>query len=115
MPTIEWRDWFGGPIKSGPSLSVGPDGTLIVGGQQLMPFPRHTWVHVDVLCVLGAERTGTFSLTVTPSGGEAQHWDDLPCGYRKFSKVNWIGIISGASEATRFQIDNFRFERVDPP
>ena len=115
MPTIEWRDWFGGPIKSGPSLTIAADGRLIVGGLHPTTLPWDTWVHMEIQCALGSERTGTFSLTVTPAGGETQHWDDMPCGYRKFGKVNWVGIISGGREATRFQIDNFRFERVSPP
>lgn len=112
MPTIEWRDWFGGPIKSGPSLSVKADGTLLVKGQELMTIPPNRWVAVDIVCGLGSKRTGTFALTVTPSGGESRHWDALPCGYRKFGKVNWIGIISGAKAETRLQIDNFRLEKV---
>lgn len=115
MPTLEWRDWFGGPIKSGPSLSIGADGGLSVAGRRLMTFPREAWTRVDVRCALGDERTGTFALTVTPTGGESQRWADLPCGYRKFRKVNWIGIISGAQATTRFQVDNFRLERVDEP
>ena len=113
MPTIEWRDWFGGPIKSGPSLTIKANGKLFVKGKELMDFPRDTWVHVDIVCVLGIKRTGTFALTVTPSGGERRYWNALPCGTRKFGKVNWVGIISGAKAATRFQIDNFRFDRPD--
>lgn len=112
MPTIEWRDWFGGPIKSGPSLSIKANGKLVVKGEELMDFPWETWVHLDIVCGLGSKRAGTFSLTVAPSGGESQNWNALPCGYRKFGKVNWVGIISGAKAATRFQIDNFRFEKV---
>ncbi|MBT4818743.1 MAG: right-handed parallel beta-helix repeat-containing protein [Lentisphaerae bacterium] len=113
MVTFEWRDWFGGPIKSGPSLSMKADGKLVVKGQELMTVPHGKWMNLDVVCGLGSKRTGTFSLTVTPSGDEPRRWDALPCGYRKFGKVNWIGIISAAQTDTRFQIDNFRLEKVD--
>ncbi|MBT7163058.1 MAG: right-handed parallel beta-helix repeat-containing protein [Victivallales bacterium] len=112
MPTIEWRDWFGGPIKSGPSLAIKADGKLLVKGEELMTIPHNDWVAIDIVCGLGRQRTGTFALTVTPSGGKLRHWDALPCGYRKFGKVNWIGIISAAKANTRFQIDNFRLEKV---
>ena len=110
LPTIEWRDWFGGPIRTGPHIAVTANGKLVGGGRPLMDFPRNTWVGLETVCVLGRKRTGTFALTVTVPGEAPRTWNDLPCRYPKFAKVNWIGIISDAQSETRFQIDNFRFE-----
>jgi hypothetical protein len=106
--TCEWRDWFGGPILTGPRFTVNDDGTLAAGGKDLATIPLETWVHIELRCVLGKQRTGTFELTLTTPGHQPKTWSELPCGYRKFAKMNWFGIISDATVQTRFQIDNLR-------
>lgn len=106
----EWREYTG-PYTVGPSLTV-RQGVLLVGDEELLQLPIEEWVHVEVTAKLGAER-GTWRLAVTLPGEQPRVFDDLPNGSTQFTKLDWVGFVSSATEETAFYLDNIEIHRVE--
>ncbi len=107
----EWRD-ASSPYKIGPAVKVEKEGRLIVGGETLAKLPQSEWVHFQIDATLGPKTPGTWTLTVTAPGQEAQTFADLPFARGEFRKLRWLGFISLADAKTVFYLDNLRLERV---
>jgi hypothetical protein len=105
----EWRD-HRAPYRVGPSLRIGPDGRLTVGGKHLLNVPRETWITVAVTCGLGEAAAGTWDLDVTMPGQPPQRFERLPCGSPQFDQLEWLGTTSLAKESTIVHIDNIRLD-----
>ncbi len=93
----------------GPSLRVGPDGTLSTEqGRKLLLLPHNQWVRLEITCVLGS---GRYDLRVTLPGAQTRDLSSLPCvGGTAFTRCTWIGICSNARERTVFYVDNLRVD-----
>jgi len=107
----EWRD-AAQPYRVGPSFQIDGTGQLLVNGQLLRTVPLEEWFHVEVVCGLGTQATGTYDLTVTVPGEEPQTFPEQPCGDPKFKRLHWLGFVSLATEETAFYLDNVKLEEV---
>ncbi len=114
-PTIECRDWSTTPYQVGPTLAIGPDGTLKTADRSLLQLPTNAWVRIEISCELGRKADGTWDLVVVLPGGERHQWRRLPCVARKFSRSTWIGFISDGRSATTFWVDNIRIDLAGSP
>jgi hypothetical protein len=54
---------------------------------------------------LGADRTGTWSASVTPEGGETQTFADLPLN-EDFQALDWVGLIGEGNANAAFYVDD---------
>lgn len=104
----EWRD-ASSPYRVGPSIRVDENGDLKAGGKTLLTLPRGRWIQFKFVCPLG-KSAGTYDLTVTVAGQVPQRFAKLPCGSARWSRLQWLGFISLATESTVFYIDDVRVE-----
>lgn len=111
----EWRDWPSGePLRPGPSLWIDRDGTLKVHGKPLLKLPHSQWIHVEIACGVGPQRTGTWDLTIRlPSQRQPKRFTHLSCD-PKFDAVTWVGFIAQGTETAAFYVDNVRLETCEP-
>jgi hypothetical protein len=63
------------------------------------------WTRLELEATLG---TGTWSLKVSPAGGEVREFKGLALEKPAFKRVTWIGFTSGAVESTSFHLDNVK-------
>jgi len=103
----EWRD-SAKPYRVGPALQIEANGDLTAGKKKIAHLPADQWVHVEIVCGLGAEATGTYDLSVTLPGQAAQRFEKLPCGSKEFNRLQWLGFISGADRDAVLYLDNLR-------
>lgn len=102
----EWRD--GSPrYRVGPSVAIDHDGWLSAGGRPLVQLPRREWVGVDIVCALGRDATGTWSLTVSIPGSPPARFEDLPCDPH-MRHLAWFGFVADGTEDAVFYVDNIR-------
>jgi len=109
--TFEWRD---DPYvySMGPQLVLGADGWLAANGKRLLELPTGEWIRFDIACVLGDESTGTYDLTVRVAGEDPQTFEDL-AHHADFSAMACAVLMSGATEAAHYYLDNLQFRPSD--
>ncbi len=100
----EWRTETS-PYLVGPSLWV-QNGTLRVGGRDLLPIPDGQWVRIEIAACLGPVATGKWELTVTVPGSQPRRFRDLNFGSPEFKQLHWLGFVSQATEAVVWYLDN---------
>jgi hypothetical protein len=103
----EWRDWQE-ELKAGPQLTVNPDGTLLAGGKKLTTLPHSQWVHLEIVCGVGAQADGTYAVAVTLPGETApRRFEQLkyPSG---FQVLTWTGFASYSDPKGVYYVDNLR-------
>lgn len=108
----EWRDQAS-PYHAGPAFTL-KDGKLLTQAGPLMDIPYGRWVRYEVIATLGQESKGTWTLKVTPAGGEAKTFGNLPFRHKDFRRVDWIGFISNANEPSVFFLDQLSLTTTDP-
>lgn len=107
----EWRD-ASQPYRVGPSFQIEGTGQLLAHGQLLRTVPLGEWFHVEVVCGLGTQATGTYDLTVTVPGEDPQTFLEQPCGDLEFKRLHWLGFVSLATEEAVFYLDNVKLEEA---
>jgi hypothetical protein len=90
--------------KVGPRLSVDAQGWLTANNKRLLQLPHGKWVRFDLVCALGREATGTYDLTIRPSGAAPQQFDGLACP--DFKKFYSTVIMSPANGPSVYYLDN---------
>jgi len=102
----EWRD-NRSPYRTGPSLRVRPDGTLVSGDRELMKLPLHTWLRFEITWGMTPELAGRFALRVSQVGAGAlpATFPDLPCN-ESCKTLRWIGFCSEGNDTGAIYIDN---------
>jgi hypothetical protein len=110
---VEWRD-AASPYRVGPSLGIDAQGQLTASQQPVMTVPRGQWIHFEIVCGLGKQATGTYDLTVTVPGQEPRRLEKLPCGHPQFTRLEWLGFVSNATERAVFYLDNLKLEWRKP-
>ena len=108
----EWRD-SSQPYLVGPSFRIYPDGKLLVNGKHLLDVPRDTWLHVEIVCMLGEPADGKYDLKVTVAGQKPQSFDSLSGGSKEFKSLNWLGFVSLANQKTVFYLDNVNLDQAN--
>ena len=115
--SCEWRDWpamGGGHYKTGPAVTIAPDGTLRASGLQLLMLPHGAWIHLAIRCALGASANGSYSLAVTLPGQTEQRFDGIH--YQAgFKAVDWMGFSTHGKEGTQYFVDNLKLGPADQP
>ena len=101
----EWRS-AGHPYAVGPSIRIGPDGTLTANGKPLLKAPLGEWFHVRIVCGLGRKAPRTYGLTLRMANREPQEFSQLACGSPKFRALEWLGFVSNANADAVFYLDN---------
>ncbi len=109
---IEWRDNYT-PYRIGPSLGVDAAGKLTASKQEIMSLPAGQWVRFEIVCGLGKQAAGLYDLSVAVPGQPVRRFEKLPCD-PKFTRLDWLGFVSNATEKTVFYLDNMKLERVTP-
>ena len=102
-----WR----GKTGTGPRFLI-QNGSLQVAGSKLLDVPGDRWMRIDVVTGLGSVSTTTWELTVTPRGGEAQHFADLRYADPNYQTLGYLGFISNASDKSVFYLDNIELVPV---
>jgi hypothetical protein len=108
----EWRD-AASPYRIGPSVRIETDGTLKACDDALMTVPLGQWLHVEIVCALGTDATGTYDLTVTLPGEQPRKFEKLPTGSPEFRRLEWLGFISLANDTAAFYVDNLRLQQAE--
>ena len=112
----EMRDWrrdkFGGGYKTGPQITVGPDGKLTSHGKEIAKLPFGRWVTVDVVFRTEEGKSGTFTLTVTVPGEEPKR--QAISVQPGFEMATWYGFSSHGDPGTVFYVDNIKLRRESP-
>jgi hypothetical protein len=107
----EWRD-SASPYRVGPSIRIEASGELKARDQTLMRVPLGEWIHLEIVCGLGAHATGTYELTVTLPGQKPMRSEKLPTGSPEFKRLQWLGFISLANDRAVFYIDNLELNQA---
>lgn len=107
MMQCEWRD-TARPYRVGPSLRIDAAGDLLTGKKKLMSLPHDTWIHVEIVCGLGPQSTGTYDLSVTVAGQPSQRFEKLPLGSPESKELRWLGFISPANAEAVYYLDNLK-------
>lgn len=110
----EWRD-AAKPYHPGPSFRVEANGDVTADGKRLTSVPHGQWSHFEVTCGLGNEFSGTWDLAVTPGGGTTQKFAAIPLRSKDFKRLQWIGLISMATNQTTFHVDNIQLDSASRP
>lgn len=101
----EWRDGAN-PYHIGPSVHIGPDGSVTVGGKNLMQLPLGRWVGFEIVCGLGSNARGKFDLTIhLPGRIPPMRFKNLPCS-SDFKELQWFGFVANGTESAVFYLDN---------
>jgi len=105
----EWRD-SRNPYRVGPSIWFNAEGDLAVAGQPLVKLPLGQWVRIDIECRLGEKADGTWTLTVTLPGQDAQRFEGLACRTPLFRRLDWLGFVSNADDAVVAYLDDVKLD-----
>jgi len=107
MMVHQWRDWpTGQDFASGPTLQMVAGGDIVANERPVAPMPTGEWVHVELVCGIGRDSDGTYTLRIVAAGGTDTVVDGLPAGPADFRRLNYIGFISDAEEPCVWYIDN---------
>ena len=106
----EWRD-NNAPYRTGPSIRVNPDGTLVAAGNERMRLPLGEWVRIRIVWGMTEQTAGRFTLAVTLPGQESRLFADLPCD-PECRSLRWYGFVSEGRESGTLFIDNIRLAPV---
>jgi hypothetical protein len=93
--------WF----TDGPNVRVKPGGQLESGGQPVATLPLDAWVHLELTCAVGPDRTGEYTLAVTLPDGRAQATTIRL--KEQFGELGWIGFAGLSTERVKTYLDNF--------
>lgn len=103
----EWRD-EASPYRTGPMLTF-EKGAVSVPGRKLADLPPNEWAHVEIVAKLGDASGGTFSVTLTLSGKEPQHFDGLKF-VKPMRELKWLGFSSPGKETAKCWLDEIEIE-----
>jgi hypothetical protein len=108
----EWRDYQGGSYVAGPSVWF-DHCQLKVGGATLASVPSNQWLRVEVLCSTTNYASQGWKLGLTLPGQSTQWFPNLHTGGTGWSRLNWLGWMSEATNSTTFYLDNLTL--TNPP
>ena len=117
---IEFRDWSGAKILTGPQITIKPDGTLHLGcsddgdvstGIALCRIPNGEWFNVEIVFALDPEADRqTYETTIRQNGVVRIQRGDVPFVAPDFRVLSWGGIVSPGKGDARFYVDNLVFK-----
>jgi hypothetical protein len=104
----EWRD-ASSPYKTSVYMAV-ENGTVRTAGKKLAEFPPLTWVHFEIQSAVGKDSDGSWTLRITPAGGETQTFENLPSQKGGGIDLQWLGFISPGTAVSKGWLDNLQIE-----
>jgi len=107
----EWRD-NARPYHAGPSLHFESNDDLLAGRQKLLKFPRNEWIHVEIVCGVGPQGTGTYDVVLSVPSRPTRRFEQLPLVSPEFHRLEWCGFVANADAAAVFYLDNLKLEPV---
>jgi parallel beta-helix repeat protein len=121
---LQWRQ---DPFQVGPDFYIAPDGGLYLNpdheffknlkkdqmGRKVAELPNNHWQHFEILCPLGRQADGTYSLSITDDAGQTQRWDKVAFTNPGFQRLDWLGFFSQADAATACYMDNLVLKKVE--
>jgi hypothetical protein len=102
---FEWRDYGTPPYQTGPNFAI-RQSALSIPGKDAIPLPTNQWVHFEIVCPLGPQAKSGWSIAVTIPGKAPLRFEKLPCASDKFTRFDWLGFTSNATDKTAFYLDN---------
>jgi len=108
----EWRDWPAEfPYTTGPALTLTADGVITANSKRLVALPTNQWVHIEILCGLGQQQSGTYSITLTLPNQPPRRFDGLR--YQAgFTTLTWLGFSTFGKKDTQYYLDNLKLMHV---
>ena len=110
---FEWREYSGGDYRVGPSVRIEGDGRILSASKEIGRVPVSEWIHIEIVCALGSNANGQWSLRYGPTGGPLTQLE-LTCD-PKFARLDWVGFIADATVAAAFYVDNLKIEPEESP
>ena len=117
---IEFRDWSGKKILTGPQLTIKPDGRLYLNctgdgdastGVALCQVPNGKWFNVEIQFALDPKADGQmYEITIRQGESVKARRSDMPFRAPDFKVLSWGGIVSAGKEKAYFYIDNLTFK-----
>jgi hypothetical protein len=108
LVALDWRDdpWN---YNMGPNLTTDAEGMLSANGRELLRLPAGAWVHIEILCGLGAQATGEYDLTLRLPAEQSRAFRGLAHS-PDFATLNCVVFMSLADGPTTFYLDNLVFD-----
>jgi hypothetical protein len=94
-------------MRVGPKLEIDARRQVVVSCKPIeaVTVPENRWLHVEMRCALGTEKSKTWQLTLTPKSGKPVTADGLPCD-EGFATLDWLAFMSSGTSAGIMYIDN---------
>jgi len=108
----EWRDYTGGGYLAGPQVIIDRC-QLKVGAQKLADIPFNQWLRLEISCSTTSYASQGWKLGLTLPDQSTQWFDNLHTGNANWSKLDWLGWVSEATNTTTFYLDNLKM--TNPP
>ena len=105
----DYQDQAPDAFGVGPSLTIEPDGKLVVGGKTLAELPAGQWSHLKIAFSLGEGAAKEYELTVTPGAGPALTVK-LPFVQPGFKVMTDLYVISNGTTEAAFYLDNVKLQ-----
>lgn len=105
---VEFRDWSGSDYKTGPMLRINREGAVSVGGRKLASVEPGRWAHLEVSFQFGPDAPDTFTLKLTPRGGDTRVFEDLAFVDKSFATLTWFGFSSLGNQKAAYYVDNLK-------
>jgi parallel beta-helix repeat protein len=102
----------GHPYTTGPSLWIDAGQITERTSKRSIDLPPGVWTRIEMTAGLGAKASGTWTLKVTPAGGQTAILQDLPCD-KRWKELHWLGFVSTATSSVSFWIDDLIITRKD--
>ena len=113
---VEWRD-AAIPYRVGPSFAIDGTGQVAAAGRRLLLVPTERWCHFKVVCKLGNDADGTWTLMVRAADQPWRVVEKLPCD-PSYKALRWLGFISTATVKTVSYLDDIMLSsktQASPP
>jgi hypothetical protein len=115
----QWRD-DQDPYQVGVDMYITGDGRLWVNPgrdflkkfqdgpivEPLTTVPQNQWFRLEILCGLGRQATGNFTLVITDKSGQSRRFEGLPFRDREFRRLDCYSFYSDAKAKTACYLDN---------
>jgi len=117
------------PFQIGPDLFIASDGSLYANpsreffkdqpqgqeGKKLAELPQERWIHFEILCPLGRQANGTYTLRITDESGQTQRWENLPFTDPGFQRLDEMHFFSQAKADVAAYMDNISLSLQEKP
>jgi len=99
-------------VRTGPSVTIGPAGRVMVPGREAGSLPVGEWCHVVVdYRFATADEPATWALSATGPGADLAA-ADLAAPSPDYSRTDWFVLYGAGTQPGEFTVDNLKLLRV---